>query len=162
MKMFVLMATKLHEQHKVCLSKLVLCSLYELLATSSRNIIERSYLNSLQIGGPIWLLQLWLNATFVPTLHSDIPSSIIVGAKGSRLALITPGDGETLLQQTFEKYTFMFYKSKTFVSIIVVQNGSANLSPILLLKGKKKSMEYLWSIFCLLLNGRSSPLVKEV
>lgn len=41
---------------------------------------------------------------------------MIEGAKRSRLARITPDDGNIVLQDTFKKYVSMFYKIKTFVS----------------------------------------------
>ena len=44
---------------------------------------------------------------------------MLLGVEGARLACITPDDGETVLQETFEKYVSMFYKSKTFVSTLV-------------------------------------------
>ncbi|KAI5442096.1 hypothetical protein KIW84_011242 [Lathyrus oleraceus] len=76
LKMFVPLATQLHEHHMIFISKLILCGLYESLGTSSSNIIDRSYLNSLLIGGLVWLLQLWLNATFVPPC-TNTPSNMI-------------------------------------------------------------------------------------
>ncbi|KAI5436644.1 hypothetical protein KIW84_022958 [Lathyrus oleraceus] len=114
--MLVSLATHLYEQRKVFLNKLILYGLYESLGTSSCNIIERPYLNSLQIGGPIWLLLLWLDATFVPTLCSDTPSSMTVGVKGARLSHITLNDGDIVFPDNFKKYTSMLYKSKALVS----------------------------------------------
>lgn len=114
--MFVPLTTQLHEKHKVCLSKQVLCGLYKLLGTSCHKIIRQSYLNSLQIGGPIWLLQLWLNATFMPILHPETHSNMIFGVEGARLTHTTLDNGEIILQETSKKYVYMFYKSKTFVS----------------------------------------------
>lgn len=42
---------------------------------------------------------MWLNATFVPTLRSDTPSSMEVVAEGTRLACITHEDVEFILQE---------------------------------------------------------------
>lgn len=52
----------------------------------------------------------------MPNLHCENLPSTKVGAEGVKLAYITLEDGETVLQKTFEKYVFTFYKSKTFVS----------------------------------------------
>lgn len=52
----------------------------------------------------------------MPNLRCENLPSTEVGAEGVKLACITPEDGETVLQKTFEKYVFTFYKSKTFVS----------------------------------------------
>lgn len=113
MKMFVPLATQLHEQQKVYLSKLVLCSLYESLGVTSYNLINWAYLDNLLIDGPIWLLQLWHNSIFTPALHIENPSGMVVGAEGARLAHITLDDGETVLQNSFEKYFSMFFKHRT-------------------------------------------------
>lgn len=82
LKMFVPLATQLHEQRKVYLNKLILCGIYKSLWISSRQILDSPCFNTIQIGGPIWLLQMWLNATFVPNLCSENLPSTVVGSKG--------------------------------------------------------------------------------
>lgn len=147
MKMLVPLATQLHEQQKVCLRKLNLCNLYESLGVASCNLIDQAYLDSLQIG-VIWLLQLWLNATFAPVLHTENSSDTVVGGEGVWLARITPDDGNTVL------HFFMFFKRITFVStmaLFATRNvswlGSANFYLVLVSEEEKAFMVSSRSVF---------------
>lgn len=71
-KKFIPLATKLHERKNVCLNKLVLCSLYESLAIASRDLKAQVCPKEIfLILGPIWLLELCLNATFEPSLKAN-------------------------------------------------------------------------------------------
>lgn len=74
-------------------------------------------------------MQLWLDATFIPTLPLDAPSNVIVGDDGARLACHTPDDAKIMLQEIIVKYVSMFYKIKMFVSTMALfpvrQYGSA-------------------------------------
>lgn len=96
----------------VCLDKLILESLYESLGHASEDLWQG--VDSFHIGGPIWILQLWLNATFVDALDVQIPHSIEAGVKGTQLSRITLGDDKTVFRATFEKYFYIFYKCNTF------------------------------------------------
>jgi len=58
------LAIQLHEGREICLSKLILGSLYENLNQAITSIKEYQSGSSLIIPGPIWLFQLWLLATF--------------------------------------------------------------------------------------------------
>ena len=63
-KKFKTLAFQLHEGREICLSKLILGSLYENLNQAITSIKEYQSGSSLIIPGPIWLFQLWLLATF--------------------------------------------------------------------------------------------------
>jgi hypothetical protein len=63
-KGFKTLAIQLHEGMYICLSKLILGSLYENLNQAVTSIKEYQSGSSLIIPGPIWLFQLWLLATF--------------------------------------------------------------------------------------------------
>lgn len=115
-KKFVPLATQLHEGRKICLSKLNLYGLYESTGLASQDLKQKTNIESLHVGGPIWLLQLWLNATVEPSLKTNIPPNSEVGIEGQRLAQITPDDGKVVFREVFETYFNMFYRCKTFIS----------------------------------------------
>lgn len=63
-KKYLTLANQLHVGHNICLSEMVLESLYESLSdgvTQLKNLGEKG---NILLSGPFWLLQLWLNATF--------------------------------------------------------------------------------------------------
>jgi len=66
------LAIQLHKGKDVCLSKLILGSLYESLNQAVVSIKEYQLGGSLIIPGPIWLFQLWLLATFRKKLGADV------------------------------------------------------------------------------------------
>lgn len=90
------------------LGKPLLCGLYESLGHTVGDFVCRDHLDSLHIGGHIWLLQLLLRATFSYDLNIHIPPSTKIGVEGVRLAQLTPDDGETMLNDSFEKYFYVF------------------------------------------------------
>jgi len=65
---------QLHEGTDICLSKLILESLYENLNQEVVSIKEYQFGSSLIIPGPIWLFQLWLLATFRTKLKVLLPT----------------------------------------------------------------------------------------
>jgi len=69
-KGYRVLAHLLHEGKKVCLSKLILGSLYECLNDGIGDM--RDQVNGIIIPGPIWLFQLWLLATFRKQLEDSI------------------------------------------------------------------------------------------
>lgn len=52
--------------------------------------------HNFHIGGPIWLLQMWLNATFEPSLKTKVPPNPEVGVEELRLAKLTPDNGKVV------------------------------------------------------------------
>jgi len=74
-KGFKILAIQLHEGRDICLSKLVLGSLYENLNQVVTSIKEYQSRSSLIIPGLIWLFQLWLLATFRTKLAVFLPTN---------------------------------------------------------------------------------------
>ena len=66
---FIPLARDLHENRKVCLSELLLVDLYESLRSAVSSLKSHTSKNIL-LAGPFWLLQLWLNAMFEPSLST--------------------------------------------------------------------------------------------
>lgn len=58
----------------------------------------------LQIGKHIWLLHLWLNATFETFLKPEVPPNSRVGIKGSCLAKVTPDDEKVVSLEIYKDY----------------------------------------------------------
>lgn len=91
-KKYVPLATQLYEGRKICLSRLILFCLYESLGLAYEDLKNMENFDILHIGGPIWLLQLWLNATFEPSLKTRVPHNPEVGVEGFRLTKLTFDD----------------------------------------------------------------------
>lgn len=96
-KKYVPLSTQLHEGRKIFLSKFILFGLYESLGLACEYLKERENPVSLQIGGPIRLLQLWLNATLQPSLKTRVPPNPEVEVEGLRLAKLTSRQWEICL-----------------------------------------------------------------
>lgn len=97
---------------------LILSGLYESLGLAREYLKEGDNPNNLQIGGPIWILPLWLNATFKPSLKTRVPPNLEVGVEGIRMAQLTPNDGKVFYLEIFENSFQLFYRCKTFTSTI--------------------------------------------
>ena len=65
---FITLANQLHHGRRICLSELLLVSLYEGLGSVVSKLKTYQTGTNLLLVGPFWLLQLWLNATFEPSL----------------------------------------------------------------------------------------------
>lgn len=99
---------QLHDGRNISLANLLLASIYQSLGNASyrlRHLPEtnKSYL----LSNPLWLLQLWLSATFEPKLHVTQSKDLLEepdcrSIEGTRLALVTPSE------ITFMKYINMF------------------------------------------------------
>ncbi|GAU48420.1 hypothetical protein TSUD_405500 [Trifolium subterraneum] len=96
------LAIQIHEGRNFSFGKLLLASLYHSLIDGSDNLKsydKPSNKDKLTMAGPIWLLQLWLNATFASNLNltiSPVEESKVAkrNIEASRLALFqqkTPG-----------------------------------------------------------------------
>lgn len=71
------------------MSQLILRGFYKSLALDVVDMVRPENPNNLQIIGPIWLMHLWINATFESSLkHKVLPHSR-VGIEGPRLAKLT-------------------------------------------------------------------------
>lgn len=73
----------------------------------------------LLLEGPFWLLQLWMNATFDPSLTTSQTYHHVEGhmdwpIEGRRLALLTPAEKGLSTQESFIEYYMMFSKRYNF------------------------------------------------
>ena len=96
-KGFKTLAIQLHEGRDICLSKLILGSLYENLNQAMTSIKEYQSGSSLIIPGPIWLFQLWLLVTFRTKLAVFLPTNFTMAyedrsTEGIGLAMLRYGN----------------------------------------------------------------------
>ena len=71
----------IHEGHRLCLAKLIITQHYEEIGS----IITKLQTNeSINLGGPMWFLQLWANAIFEPFLRPFPPIDLPRGLDGPR------------------------------------------------------------------------------
>lgn len=89
-------------------------SLYEYLGVVSLELKTIATKEKDFISGLIWLLQLWLNATFELSLNVSAPTDLARRVEGTKLALLTPKDVD--YRQVLRKYFFMYVNCATFVS----------------------------------------------
>ncbi|MCI39143.1 hypothetical protein A2U01_0060373, partial [Trifolium medium] len=90
------MAIKIHEGQEFGFGRLILASLYDSLiegcnalktelnekkSKEDKEEKEREFLMS----GPIWLLQLWLNATFESQMKLEVPLDKVEGVKNRQI-----------------------------------------------------------------------------
>ena len=77
------------------------------------------------LAGPYWFLQLWLNATFEPslstsgTVNNEEPEIKNRTVKGTRLLRLTPEDDGKEFENNFIKYVMMFSKCHVFSTSMV-------------------------------------------
>lgn len=93
--------------------------LYESLALVVANMVRPENPNILQIGGSIWLLQLWLNDTFESPLKARVLLNLKEGIERLRLAKLTPKTGKVIPLEIFKDYFQIFYICKTFTELMV-------------------------------------------
>nr|KYP58676.1 hypothetical protein KK1_014094 [Cajanus cajan] len=87
-KYYFTLAQALHLKKKVCLSKLLLASLYTCLDEASESLFRET--GPRNISGPLWLLQLWLNAIFEKKLSLTSTFTPTCELEGARLTTLTP------------------------------------------------------------------------
>nr|KYP43587.1 hypothetical protein KK1_034965 [Cajanus cajan] len=88
-KYYYTLAQALHLKKKICLSKLLLASFYNCLDEASKSLFRETGPRNLT--GPLWLLQLWLNAIFEKKLKLlPLQASIRYSLEGARLTALTP------------------------------------------------------------------------
>lgn len=89
------MVTQIHEGRQVSLGKLLLASLYQSLGLGTLKLkVLPNTPKALNLSGPLWLLQHWLNATFeyhlgYPVLERILRLNEDRPIEWARLALIT-------------------------------------------------------------------------
>uniref|UniRef100_A0A151UFU2 Aminotransferase-like plant mobile domain-containing protein n=1 Tax=Cajanus cajan TaxID=3821 RepID=A0A151UFU2_CAJCA len=87
-KYYYILAQALHLGKKICLSKLLLASLYTCLDEASESLLCE--LGPRNLSGPLWLLQLWLSAIFEKKLSLTSPFTPACELEGARLTTLTP------------------------------------------------------------------------
>nr|KYP47485.1 hypothetical protein KK1_030882 [Cajanus cajan] len=98
-KYYYVLAQALHLKKKICLSKLLLASLYTCLDEASESLSRES--GPRNLSGPLWLLQLWLNAILENKLSLTSSFAPACALEGARLTTLTP---RKRLVDNFSKY----------------------------------------------------------
>ena len=117
---FSILANQLHNNTGVCLSELILANLYESLSEGAARLKNLDAPGAVHLNGPLWLLQLWLNATFEANLprkgqvNEDSTEIKERRTDGICLVQLTPKDDGESLQEAFSSYVMMFAKQYDF------------------------------------------------
>ncbi|XP_050874871.1 uncharacterized protein LOC127078459 [Lathyrus oleraceus] len=119
-KRFITMANQFHAGTKLCLSEMILANLYESLSESVKFLKTIKDRGKINLSGPFWLLQLWLNATFeasLPVKHEVNEEKVKdMTVEWPRLVQLTPTDEGISLRQAFNDYVMMFSRRYHFTS----------------------------------------------
>ncbi|XP_050916133.1 uncharacterized protein LOC127131246 [Lathyrus oleraceus] len=119
-KRFITMANQLHVGTKLCLSEMILANPYESLSESVNILKTIKDQGKINLSGPFWLLQLWLNATFEASLlvEHEVNEEKVKDrtVEWPRLVQLTPTDEGISLRQAFNSYVMMFAKRYHFTS----------------------------------------------
>lgn len=83
-KKYLTLANQLHVGHDICLSEMILASLYESLSDGVAQLKNLGDKGNLLLSGPFWLLQLWLNATFKASLRTRASSTRMLRESGTK------------------------------------------------------------------------------
>ncbi|KAK2442745.1 serine/threonine-protein phosphatase 7 long form protein [Trifolium repens] len=108
-KRLVPLAIMLHQGLDVALGRLILASLYDSLGQASDMLKKTDKGSHLAFSGPIWLLQLWLNATFEPNFKLFLPTHMESSvasrqSEGARLALLRHRETNLTTRELFSFY----------------------------------------------------------
>lgn len=131
-KSYIALVIQIHEGRKISLGKLLLASLYQALGLATLKLkLLANTPKTLNLSGPLWLLQHWLNATFeyqlgyttskrLMRLNEDRP------IEEAKLALTT--FQETLNTSIFIKYLNMLIEADKFAPGMM-QFADTNFGP---------------------------------
>ncbi|KAK2414651.1 serine/threonine-protein phosphatase 7 long form protein [Trifolium repens] len=108
-KRLVPLAIMLHQGLDVALGRFILASLYDSLGQASDMLKKIEKGSQLSFSGPVWLLQLWLNATFESNFKLFLPSYMEPSvasrqSEGARLALLRYRETNLSTRQLFLHY----------------------------------------------------------
>nr|KYP35303.1 hypothetical protein KK1_043661 [Cajanus cajan]KYP35305.1 hypothetical protein KK1_043663 [Cajanus cajan] len=109
-KYYYALAQAIHSQRKICLSKLLLASLYTCLDDALESLFRDS--GPQNLSGPLWLLQLWLNAIFEKRLRLTSSFTPSCQLEGARLTTLTPRKRSV---DNFAKYVNVILSFEVFV-----------------------------------------------
>jgi hypothetical protein len=118
--MFIPMAIQIHEGRDFALGRLLLAVLYEVIGDACDDIKASNDGSPFLVSGRIWLLQLWLNATFEEELRLIVPSDYAEEVAnrtidGGRLVRLSPNSLEQNTQKLFMKYMKIFLNFDEFL-----------------------------------------------
>ena len=119
---FITLANQLHHGRRVCISELLLASLYESIGVAVSKLKTYETGTDLLLAGPFWLLQLWLNATFESSLstfgviNEEHPDVVNRSIEGTRLLKLIPNDDRENFRTCFTNYMMIFSKRHRFDS----------------------------------------------
>ncbi|KAK2448756.1 hypothetical protein QL285_008003 [Trifolium repens] len=99
----------IHQGLDVALGRFILASLYDSLGQASDMLKKTDKGSQLAFSGPIWLLQLWLNATFESNFNLFLPTYLETSvaarqSEGARLALLRYRETNLTTRQLFFHY----------------------------------------------------------
>jgi hypothetical protein len=122
-KRLVPLAILLHEGSDVALGRFILASLYDSLGQGNDLLKKTEKGSQLSLSGPIWLLQLWLNATFASNFNLFLPSHLEASlanrqSEGARLALLRQREAGLTTRQLF----FLYFKALLAFDEITPEN----------------------------------------
>jgi hypothetical protein len=114
------MAIQIHEGQDFALGRLLLATLNEAIGDACDDIKASKDGSPFLVSGPIWLLQLWLNATFEEELRLIVPSEYTEEVdnrmvEGGRLVRLSPSSLEQNTQKLFVKYMKIFLNFDKFL-----------------------------------------------
>jgi hypothetical protein len=119
-RMFIPMAQQIHEGRIFSLGRLLLATLYEAMGNASDAIKASKDGSTVGISGPMWLLQLWLNATFETELGLIVPSDYQKEVdereiEGQRLVRLAPRSLDQDTRRLFMRHMKMFLTFDKFL-----------------------------------------------
>ncbi|XP_057418556.1 uncharacterized protein LOC130712755 [Lotus japonicus] len=111
------LANLLHEGRKIAMAKLVLGNLYQMINDAVADIRNPKFA-SLNAAGPLWLVQLWLNAAFESFLSAKRTPPAVSNTRidAHRLETLTPPYDASHFEADFRKYFAMFLELKHYRS----------------------------------------------
>ncbi|KAL5138864.1 hypothetical protein HKD37_10G028935 [Glycine soja] len=119
-KRFIPMALQIHEGQSFGFGRLLLAVLYESLGEACDDLKKSKDGSSFLVSGPMWLLQLWLNATFKQEMGLIIPQDYAEevanrSIEGQRALRLTPKTFDQNPQKLFLKYMRIFLSFDKFL-----------------------------------------------
>jgi hypothetical protein len=119
-RMFIPLAQQINEGRLFSLGRLLLATLYEAMGNASDAIKASQDGSKFSVAGPIWLLQLWLNATFEQELGLIVPSDYQQEVdsreiEGQRLARLVPRSLDQDTRTLFLKHMKLFLNFNEFL-----------------------------------------------
>lgn len=115
----VAMVIQVHEVRNICLSMLIMASLYESPGSSTHALQTLKPMKAFSVTGLTWILQFWLNATFEIAMQFKVPNDYIKRVQnrqveGIKLVLLTSLDLGLKTKELLIKYFKLFANCHIF------------------------------------------------